>query len=339
MQNTLKLFSLKTYNTFGIQVYCNEFIDITDETQIIEFINKNKDRKSNFLIIGSGSNILFTENFDGTILKNSLNGISLISEDENEVIIKIASGEVWSEIVNYCVEKDWGGIENLSLIPGTAGAAPVQNIGAYGVELKDVLLKVEAIDMLSGEKISLSNESCKFGYRNSIFKDEYKGKCFIVSITIKLNKNSQLNTSYGDISRVLKEIGIINPSIKDVSNAVIQIRKSKLPDPAITGNAGSFFKNPVIDISFFKKLKEKFPDIKSFPDESNKMKIAAAWLIENSGLKGYNNGNAAIHDKQPLVIINKGNATGNEIKDLADFVIKTVNEKFGIVLTPEVNIL
>lgn len=339
MQKTLKLFSLKSYNTFGIQAYCKEFIEISNESQIIEFINKNKDRKSNFLIIGSGSNILFTDNFDGIVLKNSLQGISHISEDENDVIIKIASGEVWSEIVNYCVEKEWGGIENLSLIPGTAGAAPVQNIGAYGVELKDVLLKVEAIDLHSGEKISLSNESCKFGYRNSIFKNEYKGKCFITSITIKLNKNSSLNTSYGDISKVLKEKGIINPSIKDVSNAVIQIRKSKLPDSAITGNAGSFFKNPSIDVSFFKQLKEKFPDIKSFPDESNKMKIAAAWLIENSGLKGYTYGNAAIHDKQPLVIINKGNATGNEIKELADIVIKTVNKKFGILLTPEVNIL
>ena len=331
-------FSLKAYNSFGIDIKAAFFGELHSENDLQQCIADGL-FKEKVLILGGGTNMLFTRDFPGVVLQNNLKGISVVSETGQSVLIRAAGGEIWHSLVEYSVAKNWGGIENLSLIPGTVGAAPMQNIGAYGVELKDVFYSLEATDILTGEIKLFNFNDCKFGYRNSIFKNELKGKYFISGVTLQLNKNPKVNITYGAIKDVLKLQDITNPGIKEVSDAVISIRKSKLPDPKILGNAGSFFKNPVIDISFFKKLKEKFPDIKSFPDESNKMKIAAAWLIENSGLKGYNNGNAAIHDKQPLVIINKGNATGNEIKDLADFVIKTVNEKFGIVLTPEVNIL
>jgi UDP-N-acetylmuramate dehydrogenase len=331
------LTDLKPFNSFGISAIANEFIEIASFDQLKLLIQSQK--LNNFLVLGGGSNILFTKDFDGLILKNQLLGISVLEENNETVLVKAAGGENWHNFVRHCVSNGWGGIENLSLIPGSVGAAPLQNIGAYGVEIKESLVSLEAINLLTGELKTFNNEQCQFGYRESIFKHQLKGQYFICSVTFKLNKNAVPNISYGDISKVLNEWNILQPDIADVSDAVIHIRTSKLPDPALIGNAGSFFKNPVIDLSKFLDLQKRFPDIKSFPAADGKIKIPAAWLIEQCGFKGKRFGNVGVHENQALVLVNYGGGTGKDILELSKRIIESVKEKFGIELQTEVNII
>ena len=331
--------NLLPYNTFGISALASQFVEVNSVLQLRNLIQEKAILEEPYLILGGGSNILFIKNYEGLVLKNNLKGIEVSRENENYVWLKAAGGEVWHELVMFCVNKNWGGIENLSLIPGTVGAAPMQNIGAYGVEIKDTFEELEAINIQTGELEKFNNEQCKFGYRESIFKHEAKGRYFITSVTFKLNKKPDLNTSYGDIETLLKEWHIAKPTIADVSKAVIAIRQSKLPDPVLLGNAGSFFKNPVIEFSVFEKLQKNNPTLKSFPAADGKVKIPAAWLIEQAGWKGKRFENIGVHEKQALVLVNYGGGTGKELIDLAYKIIDSVKAKFGVALTPEVNII
>ena len=284
--------------------------------------------------------MLFTQNIAGVVLKNEIKGIQILSENTDTVLVKCGAGEVWHEFVVYCVNKGWAGLENLSLIPGTVGASPIQNIGAYGAEVKDTIESVECIDIETHSKKRFTAAECAFGYRDSVFKKLYKGKYIITYVTFRLKKQAHVNTSYGAIQQVLDEKGIIAPTIRDVSNAVIDIRKSKLPNPAQLGNAGSFFKNPEIPGKQFEELRKKFPDIVSFPGfKEGMIKVPAGWLIEHSGWKGKMIGNVGVHRLQALVLVNYGGATGQEIVDLSLEVRKSVKELFGIDLEPEVNII
>jgi len=296
-------------------------------------------QKIPFLILGGGSNVLFTKDYEGIVLKNNLKGIDILNENQESVWIKAGGGELWHNLVMFCVENNWGGVENLSLIPGTVGAAPMQNIGAYGSEIKETFESLEAVNMQTGKLETFNKEECRFGYRESVFKNEFKGLYFISSVNLKLNKNPVVNTDYGDIKAVLNEWGITLPTLQEVSKAIISIRQSKLPDPAILGNAGSFFKNPVISSAHFEALKQKFPDIKSFPAPNGTIKVPGGWLIEQAGWKGKRIGNIGVHDKQALVLINYGGGTGKDLIQLAHDIIDSVKEKFDITLSPEVNII
>lgn len=327
--------SLKVYNTFGIEVFANEYCEITTEYELVELLRLNT---SPLLVLGGGSNMLFTKNFDGLVIKNNIKGIDIVNETDNEVFVKVGAGEIWHEFVLYCISKNWAGVENLSLIPGTVGAAPMQNIGAYGVEIKSVFDSLEAIHIKNFYKQNFTNSDCKFGYRESVFKHEVKGEYIITSVTFRLSKNANLNTTYGAISDVLKEKNISTPTIKDISEAVIQIRTSKLPNPAVLGNAGSFFKNPEITTNQFDKLKANFPNIVGYPT-ANGVKLAAGWLIEQCGWKGKIVGNTGSHKDQALVLVNYGGATGNEIFQLAIDIKNSVFEKFEVEINPEVNII
>jgi UDP-N-acetylmuramate dehydrogenase len=283
---------LKPYNTFGIAAEAKYFADITSENDFRELINVN----SNTLILGGGSNVLLTKDFDGLVIHNSLKGIKVVDEDDHKVTIKVASGEIWHDLVLHAINNNWGGIENLSLIPGTVGAAPMQNIGAYGVEAKETIIKVDAIDRSTGASRSFDRDECRFGYRESVFKHELKEKFFISSVTLTLTKNNhQLNISYGAIGDTLKQMNVSQPTIRDVSNAVIAIRRSKLPDPAVIGNAGSFFKNPVIDAEHYKKLKNTFPSMPGYISDNQEVKVPAGWLIEQCSLKGFRVGDVGVH--------------------------------------------
>jgi len=332
-------FSLKQFNTFGIDVSARYYVQITTENELIDVLNRVEYKKVPKLVLGGGSNILFTRDFDGLVLHNKIKGISIATENDTSVYLKAGAGEQWHDLVQYTVARGWGGLENLSLIPGSVGAAPVQNIGAYGVELKDCMESLEAIHITTGEKAIFTNQDCVFGYRDSIFKQDFKGKFVITSVLFKLEKNPHLNLSYGAISDTLKEMNVIKPTVKDVSDAIIRIRKSKLPDPAVIGNAGSFFKNPEISEEQFAQLKLQYPTIPSFPCEPGKVKVPAGWLNEQCGWKGKMIGNAGVHKHQALVLINSGNAKGEEIKNLSLEIKKSVLEKFGIQLETEVNIL
>jgi len=337
--NIQKDFSLLHYNTFGIDARCDFFIEILSVDDLKAIINDEKFRLMLKLILGGGSNLLFTQNFHGLVIKNSIKGITRVKEDDNYVWLKCNAGEVWHDIVLFAIQNNLAGIENLSLIPGQVGAAPMQNIGAYGVELESVFDSLEALNMETGETIIFVKDECHFGYRESVFKKEAKGKYCITSVTLRLNKKPALNISYGAIKDTLKEMNIEQPAIKDVSEAVIKIRTSKLPDPKVLGNAGSFFKNPEIPKQQFEKLKSTYPDMPNFPAANNQVKIPAAWLIEQCGWKGKRIGNTGSHAQQALVLVNYGNAKGNEVKNLALEIQQSVKEKFGIELTPEVNII
>lgn len=330
--------SLKPYNTFGIDVSTRFLVPITSINDIQHAITHPQLQRHERLVLGGGSNVLFTKNWDGVTLLNELQGIDIIEETDDTVLIKAASGENWHKLVMFCVERGFGGIENLSLIPGTVGAAPMQNIGAYGVEIKDVLQSVEFYDYEKGIIRTLTNAECQFGYRESIFKRELKNKVFILSIIIKLSKKPVFNTSYGAISQTLEEMGA-EPSIKTISDAVIHIRQSKLPDPEVLGNAGSFFKNPEIPTEKYLELKEKHPDMPGYKVTDTITKVPAGWLIEQLGWKGKTVGHTGNHKQQALVIVNYGGATGNEIYTHAMSVINSVKEAFNIQLIPEVNIV
>jgi UDP-N-acetylmuramate dehydrogenase len=332
--------NLKPYNTFGIDVRAKAFCRIESLNQLPEIRLLYKQYYPNVLVLGGGSNVLLTKDFDGLVLLNDLKGILVLTEGAKRVELFVASGENWHKLVMQAVSKNWGGIENLSLIPGSVGAAPIQNIGAYGVEIKDVLKDVHVYEWETGTQQIFSNEDCQFGYRDSVFKRQEKGRYFITGITLLMEKNpTHFNTSYGDIRKVLEEKGVVQPTAEAVSNAVISIRSSKLPSPAVLGNAGSFFKNPVIEAAHFSLLKAQFPDIPSFTQENGTVKVPAAWLIERCGWKGKRVGNTGNHAGQALVIVNYGEATGNEIWQHAMTVQKSVEELFGIHLEPEVNVV
>jgi len=330
--------SLKPYHTFGIEVKAKFFTEIYHISDLKEALVFQKQQSLELLILGGGSNLLFTKDFDGLVVKVGLKGKEKIKEDEHFVWVKIAAGENWHEFVLFCIENNWGGVENLSLIPGTVGAAPMQNIGAYGTEIKETFESLEAYHLKSGEMHQFTKEQCKFGYRESIFKNEVKGEYLITSVIFKLSKKHQLNFSYGDIQQILAKENT-EPSIQNISQAVIEIRSSKLPNPSEIGNAGSFFKNPFVEKKHFEKLKSLYPQIPMYPVDENLVKVPAGWLIEQCGWKGYKEEDAGVHAKQALVLVNYGNATGEEIKDLSEKIKKSVFEKFEIHLHTEVNIV
>jgi UDP-N-acetylmuramate dehydrogenase len=334
----LQDYPLKDLNTFGITVNSRYFVSINSVEQLNKVLVSDIARNNPLLILGGGSNILFTRQYPGLIILNQIKGIKIIDETNDTALINAGGGEVWQDLVNFALSHNLGGIENLSLIPGSVGAAPIQNIGAYGVELKEVMESLSAIELATGEARTFNNAECDFGYRNSIFKKELKDKYLITNVCLKLTKHPQLNTSYGAVNSRLEEKGIDSPDITDVSKAVIEIRRSKLPDPTKLGNAGSFFKNPVVDKIDFEGLKLVFSDIPGYINNST-VKIPAAWLIEQCGWKGKRFGAVGVHDKQPLVLVNYGDGTGAEIKKLAEDIKTSVANKFGIELEAEPRII
>jgi UDP-N-acetylmuramate dehydrogenase len=331
--------SLKNYNTFGIDVKANYFVEVFSEEDIFSIVKNAELNSLPVLILGGGSNILFFKNFDGIVLKNNLRGISVEKETDERIWVSVGAGEVWHTFVMWCVEKNYGGVENLSLIPGFVGAAPIQNIGAYGVELKNIFHSLEAIHFKTGEKKIFTLDDCNFGYRDSVFKNSAKGQFIITTVNFILNKQPVFNTTYGAIEQELKKSGIKKISVKAISDAVIHIRQSKLPDPVKLGNAGSFFKNPEVSLQKLEELKLNFPTVPSYVVSTNSVKLAAGWLIEQCGWKGKVVGNTGSHKDQALVLVNYGNATGEEIYSLAMQIKKSVYEKFGVAIEPEVNVV
>ncbi|WP_143885409.1 UDP-N-acetylmuramate dehydrogenase [Chryseobacterium binzhouense] len=333
-------FSLKPYNTFGIDAKAKYFAEVNSADELIETLKISKTQTLPILFLGGGSNILFTKDFDGLVIKLSLKGITVQPLNEDEVLVTAKAGENWHEFVLFCLEKNLGGLENLSLIPGNVGTSPMQNIGAYGTEIKDVFYNCTVLNLETLEIEIFDLEKCRFGYRDSIFKQEGKEKYVILEVSFRLTvRNHQIKTEYGAIKSELENLGIKNPTIQDISKAVINIRQSKLPDPKQTGNAGSFFKNPTIPLAQFEKLQKKFNNIPGYPN-GDFVKVPAGWLIEQCGWKGKQIGNAASHKLQALVIVNAtGNATGQEIFDFSTEIINSVQEKFGIELEREVNII
>lgn len=328
---------LKAYNTFGISVFGRYFGRFATVEELHSLLETNPNLP--LLILGGGSNILLTKNFDGLVLKNEIGGFEILSETDSEVSVRSGAGEVWHSFVLRCIEKGFGGVENLSLIPGNVGASPMQNIGAYGVEIKDVFESLEAYHIPTGEIHTFDKESCEFGYRESVFKRKFKGQYAILRVTFCLKKNPTLNTTYGAIETELKSMGIETPTIREVSNAVIAIRSSKLPNPAEIGNAGSFFKNPVVSPEVAEKIKENYETFPNYPAPNGQIKLAAGWLIEQAGWKGKTLGTYGVHKNQALVLVNYGNSSGSEIYDLSSAIIQDIQEKFGVTLEREVNIL
>jgi UDP-N-acetylmuramate dehydrogenase len=328
--------SLKNYNTFGIEVTAKRFICIDSVYQLQELLKVEKD----IFLISGGSNMLLTKDIEKLVVHIDIKGVSIDQENENEVFLTVNAGENWHEFVLWCVDNNYGGLENLSLIPGNVGTCPIQNIGAYGVEVKDTITKVEALHIETGKLVQFSNEECKFGYRNSIFKNEVKGKYIITSVSFKLTKqNHNFNTSYGAIETELTSKNIAKPNLKNISDAVIAIRKSKLPDPKEIGNSGSFFKNPVITKAHFLTLQKTYPEIPSYIVSENQVKVPAGWLIEKAGFKGKRFGDFGVHKKQALVLVNYNNATGKDIYNLAETIQKEIKSKFEIKLEIEVNVI
>ncbi len=333
--------SLKAYNTFGIDVNARYFSRFGSESDLIHQLKFATDTSLAKLILGGGSNVLFERDYEGLVLRNEIPGISLIQEDSKHVWVSAGSGVVWNDLVMWAVKHKFGGIENLSLIPGSVGAGPIQNIGAYGVELKDTFWQLEAIRIENGEKVIFSAEQCHFGYRDSIFKQQLKGKLIITKVVLRLDKDPTINTSYGVIEKELNFMGVKanNVSVKDVSDAVIRIRKSKLPDPSVLGNAGSFFKNPEVPNDRYSELKGRYPGLVGYPFTPDTTKIAAGWMIEYCGWKGKRVGAVGSHKDQALVLVNYGGAKGIDVINLAAAISKSVLDEFGVVISPEVNII
>lgn len=329
--------SLKNYNTFGIDCNARYFISVETVDELKQILSQKPSKE--LFILGGGSNMLLTDDLNAFVLHINLKGIEIIEETETEVLVKAMAGENWHAFVQYCIMNDFGGLENLSLIPGNVGTAPIQNIGAYGVELKDTFESCNTVEIETLKERKFTKEECEFEYRNSIFKNEAKGKYIITSVTFRLTKNEhKTSVSYGDIQKNLAEKNIENPTIKDISEAVITIRQSKLPDPKVLGNSGSFFKNPVIDAETFQEFRRNFPEAPFYEVSPNEFKIPAGWLIENAGFKGQRFGDAGVHKNQALVLVNYGNATGKEIWQLAMEIQKKVKEMTDIFIEPEVNV-
>lgn len=333
--------SLRRYNTFGIDASARYFANFSAAGELQELITNYKPQTANhkILILGGGSNILFTKDFDGLVLKNELKGIELVKEDDIFYYVKASAGENWHGFVQHCICNNYAGVENLSLIPGNVGASPMQNIGAYGVEIKDVFEELEAHHIHENIVQKFSAEDCAFDYRESVFKRKHKGEFVILNVTFRLRKQPVFNISYGAIEQELKAMKVKELSIKAISEAVINIRSSKLPDPKVIGNAGSFFKNPTIPNIQFAELKNQFPGIVGYAVGNTETKVAAGWLIEQCGWKGYREGDAGCHAKQALVLVNYGNSKGAEIYNLSAKIIESVQQKFGIALEREVNII
>ena len=326
-------------NTFGIDVKAKYFTSINTINELIEVTKTNVFKDLELLILGGGSNILFTKDFDGLVILNNIKGKEIIEQNQQSIFLKIGAGENWHELVMYCVDNGWGGIENLSLIPGNTGTAPMQNIGAYGVEIKETFVELEALEISSGKIVKFNNSDCEFGYRESVFKNKMKNQYIILNITLELKKNPVLNINYGDVKAILESQNIKNPDIKEVSNAIISIRQSKLPDPKKIGNSGSFFKNPIVSLNLLELIKKKYPNVVNYEINENEFKIAAGWLIERAGWKGKKFNNYGVHEKQALVLVNYGLANGMEIFELSEKIILDIKDKFGIKLEREVNII
>lgn len=362
--------SLRQYNTFGMDVYARHFVEPRTDREILTLMNYRQMVRMPILFLGGGSNILFLKDFPGLVVRINSKGIHAEPSGDGDVLVTVHAGENWDEFVLKCVENGWAGLENLSMIPGTAGAAPIQNIGAYGVEAGELIKKVHIVDINSNRQKWLSREECRFGYRDSIFRHELNGTVIIISVTFRLRSSGDYvpKLGYGELAGELKTMGIGNPTISEVRQAVCNIRSRKLPDPAELGNAGSFFRNPVIGVEQFEKLRTSYPglpghlvtagpavsgssagniaqtdvsaELEASDDQNPSLvKVPAAWLIQQCGLKGFRQGDAGVHINQPLVLVNYGAATGPEILSLADMVRKSVNEKFGITLDFEVNII
>jgi len=334
----LKNYSLSKLNTFGIRAFARFFAEVENEEELKELFVDPVFKENKKFFLGGGSNVLFTKDFDGIVILNKIKGIKILEEDDKTAVIRSMSGVIWHDLVTFATERGYWGLENLSLIPGTVGAAPMQNIGAYGAELREVLQSVEAFNIATGIKRIFSREECELGYRDSIFKNKLKNQYFISAITLKLNKIEKKNLTYKILSDYLDKNKINVRSPKDISDAVSSIRKSKLPDPRLIGNAGSFFKNVFVTKDKFEDLVKIYPDMPHFK-EDEEVKIPAGWLIERCGWKGKRVGNAGVHEKQALVLVNHGGATGEEIVELANKIIASVKEKFGLKLVPEVNIV
>ncbi|MEQ8303446.1 MAG: UDP-N-acetylmuramate dehydrogenase [Cyclobacteriaceae bacterium] len=340
MAKILENASLLPHNTMRIDAKARYFAEVTTTEDLQEILSSSAYQNMPRLVLGGGSNILFTKDFPGIVLKVSMRGMNVVKESEQNIWLKVAAGENWHELVMHCVTNDWGGIENLSLIPGTVGAAPMQNIGAYGVEIKDVVDQVEGIDLETGKPRVFSNAECEFGYRESVFKRGLREKYFISSVTLILSKiNHRLNTTYGAIQETLTSLNVKSITIQAISEAVITIRKNKLPDPAVIGNAGSFFKNPTIDQLHFNSLKVTHPTVPHYQIDNQYVKIPAGWLIEQCGWKGKRVDDVGVHPLQALVLVNYSSKKGDAILSLAKDIQHAVLEKFGIELTPEVNIV
>jgi len=330
--------SLKRLNSFGIDASARYFVEVADQEEVAAFVAEPHFADQPLLILGGGSNLLLRHNFEGVVLKVGFSGIELLREDNDHYYLEVGAGENWHGLVMHCVANGYAGIENLSLIPGNVGAAPMQNIGAYGVELQDVFEKLEATEIRSGEYREFSIDECQFRYRDSVFKNELQEKYVITSVTLRLSKSAQLNTSYGAIEEELEAMNIGEVDINSISQAVINIRSSKLPDPEVLGNAGSFFKNPIISEEQFLQLRSEHSDVVSYPADTG-VKIAAGWLIDQCGWKGKRIGNAGVHENHALVLANYGNATGDEIYKLSEEILNSVRTKFKITLEREVNVV
>lgn len=330
--------SLKAYNTFGIDVNARYFISVRSISELREVLQSDIHKQR--LILGGGSNILFTKNIDALVIHMNIKGVQTKIIDEESILLDCSAGENWHELVRYCIDNNYGGIENLSLIPGNAGTAPIQNIGAYGVEIKNVLDSCSVLNLETLTVEELSAEECEFGYRDSIFKNKAKNKYILLGIRLRLTrKDHNIHINYGDIQKELEKAGCTTPSIRDISDAIIRIRQSKLPNPKELGNGGSFFKNPVISKEEFEKFHHAHPEAPFYKVEKEQYKIPAGWLIDQAGLKGYRKGDAGVHKNQALVLVNHGKATGKEILDLAIYIQKKIQDKYGISIVPEINIL
>jgi len=328
--------SLKKYNSFGFDAKCKRFIVLESENDIVAYFNKRN--RSLFLLLGGGSNLLIKNDLDYDVLKLDLKGKRIVSDDKSTITYEIMAGEYWHNFVEFLVNKSNSGLENLALIPGNVGTAPIQNIGAYGVEQEQYFVSLRGYNIETKQFEIYSKEQCEFGYRNSIFKSELKGKFIITSVTYKLNKFESPNLSYKELENYLKTHDL-RPTTKNIFDSVVNIRTNKLPSPSELGNSGSFFKNPIISSKKFDELVLDYPNLKGYPDEGGNIKISAGWLIENAGLKGYRVGDAAVYDKHALILVNHGNANGDDIWQIAEYVIKTVLDKFQVRLEPEVNIV
>jgi UDP-N-acetylmuramate dehydrogenase len=325
--------SLRHFTTFGVDAHCDHLYRVEDAEELrlaMQYLEHP-------LILGGGSNILPIGDIHRNVLRIELKGIEIM-DDREDVLVRVAAGEVWHEVVMWAIDRNLGGIENLSLIPGTMGAAPMQNIGAYGVELESVFDHLTAMEIGTGQEHTFSKADCAFGYRDSVFKQAARDRFVITDVVLRLSREHKVNTSYGAIHDVLQQRNIAEPTIRDVSDAVIAIRRSKLPDPAVIGNAGSFFKNPVISETQYNSLKVEFPEVPGYPSGTGWIKVPAGWLIEQAGWKGKRLGNVGCYEKQALVLVNHGGATGNEVWSLAQGIIKSVKQLFGIALHPEVNL-
>jgi len=337
--------SLKSLNTFGVDATAKYFTEIHSVEECREFLEEERFSREKKLVLGGGSNILLAGDFNGCVLKNAISGGTVVSETGTEVVLKVGAGVEWNDLVLGCIEKNYGGLENLSLIPGLVGAAPIQNIGAYGVELKDTFHELEAIDLRSGVSVKFSAGDCGFGYRDSVFKHKFQGQFLISSVSFRLAKLSApkvhycFRTEYGDVRKTLGEMNVRELSLKAVSEAICRIRRAKLPDPKELGNAGSFFKNPSVPIAQLRTLASQYPKIPHYPQEDGTAKIPAGWLVEECGWKGKRAGRAGSHKTQALVLVNYGGATGQEILELSEAISRSVKEKFGIELSREVNVV